>query len=531
MKRLANRFGNAGLAALLAAGLMVASPLSLRPAHAETNKTDKSKDASKDQPKAKDQIILKSGRTVEGYVIEENAREVKVRVVVSGIEAVTTYAKTDILEVKRGVVEVKATISKDAQPADDKKAEDSGSATKDEDAAAEEDPDQTRLYYVNVKGRFGFDISTTPLQQVFDEADKYFKDTVDGMGEMSGQTVVDPAKRDRNIVVLKLDTVAQTGFGSVFQAEDIGPVVENQIVNRGRRVVFWVKTAGGGSAFMPFISPEIFFTSDGKLGGIGDLDEHETGDHMVDEKLIGAFMGHAQGFTIKGGYGDHVPALNAMLRKHFWLFVKFEGGKPIYLQRELKESDGDGWTMLSDDGEGDNEDKEFLRGNDLFVLEPDWAEKLGISKGVADTIDDLAFRLGVHRNYKAIEGKDNKGQKALETWKDGIEQARLDILPGNQQSPPGRLWVKLSEIKVDGDFAERRQARGQRIAILNQIRAIVTRYAEVFDKQGGFRAQIDTMLAQERMQAEQDARANRRGEQGGNSGGGGGGRDGGGGIR
>jgi hypothetical protein len=200
----------------------------------------------------------------------------------------------------------------------------------------------------------------------------------------------------------------------------------------------------------------------------------------------------------------------------------------VYLQRPLKPEDGDGWTLLSDDGEGENEDKEALRGNDLFTLEPDWAEKLGISKGVADSIDDLAFRMGIQRNYKAISGKDSRGQKAMATWKEGVEEAVRQIAPppGSEQAPMGKLWVKFNEIGVNGDFNDRKQARGQRLAILSQIRSIVTRYAEVFDPEGQFRAQIDTRISAERLAAEQDARANRRGD---NSGGGGGGTGGGGG--
>lgn len=538
MKRLITWAGKGGLAAVLVLGLAVLAPMSVQPALAET-KTDKAKEPAKDakgEAKPKDQIILKSGRTVEGYVIEEGAREVKVRVVVSGIEAVTTYAKSDILEIKRGAIAVDAKADdKKALKADDKKGDekDNDSASKDAASAEDEDPDQTRLYIVELKGRFGFDVSKTPLEQVFVEADKYFNDAVPGSGEMQGKTVVDPSKRERNVVVLKLDTMARGDFGSVFVAEDIGPVVEDQIVDRGRRVVFWIETAGGASAFLPFISPEIYFTSDGKLGGIDDLDKFDSGDHMVNEKLIGAFIGHAQGFTIKGGHGDAVPVLNAMLRKHFWLFVKFEGGKPVYLQRELKPEDGDGWTLLSDDGKGENEDKEALRGNDLFTLEPDWAEKLGISKGVADSIDDLAFRMGVQRNYKAVSGKDNRGQKAQTTWKEGIEEAVRQIAPppGNDNVPVGKLWIKFNETSVNGDFSQRKQARGVRIAILGQIRAIVARYAEVFDKEGQFRADIDTRIAAERLAAEQDARANRRGSSGGDTGGGGGGGGGNDGIR
>lgn len=471
------------------------------------------KAGEKDAAKQKDVVILKSGKTVEGFVLEENDREIKMRVVVAGIEATTTYAKSDILEIKRGqgpaiAKDVKAAagtgtpLTKKAD-ADDAKAEDDATA----------DASKATLYVVELEGRFAFDVSKTPLMNVFEEADKYFKDGVPGSGEMAGKTVVDPSKRDRNIVVLKMNTASEPGFGSVFQSEEIGPVVEDQIVQRGRRVVFWVEQATGGSAFMPFISPEIYFTSEGVLGGIADLDTFSSGDKMVDEKLIGAFMGHAEGFAIKGGYGDHIPALRAMLRAQYWLAVKFEGGKPIYLQHEPTESDGAGWTILSDDGEGKNKDEETaLKGDDIFSLNNEWASKLGISDGVADTTDDLAFRLGIEHNYKVVEGKKNGGQKAVESWKSGLEEALRQARPpqGNDDRP-GRLWVKLAELNLGGaqDDADRRRIRGQRMSTLREIRAIVTRYGEVLDPNRQFIAQLDTMIAQEQLEAERENRARR----------------------
>jgi hypothetical protein len=489
------------------------------PALGKTPGTDKGGEKSeKDAAKKKDVVILKSGKTVEGFVLEENDREIKMRVVVAGIEATTTYAKSDILEIKRGQGPA---VGKDvkAATATGTPLTKKGDADKDADEAKAEDDataDETKstLYVVELEGRFAFDISKSPLAEVFEEADKYFKDGVPGSGEMSGKTVVDPSKRERNIVVLKMNTESQPGFGSVFQSEEIGPVVEDQIVQRGRRVVFWVEQATGGSAFMPFISPEIYFTSEGMLGGIADLDTFSSGDKMVDEKLIGAFMGHAEGFAIKGGYQDHIPALRAMLRAHYWLAVKFEGGKPVYLQQEPTESDGPGWTILSDDADGKNKDEETaLEGNDIFTLEPDWASKLGISDGIADTTDDLAFRLGIEHNYTVVEGKKNGGQKAIDAWKSGLEEALRQARPpqGESDERPGRLWVKLSELNLGGaqDDAERRRIRGQRMSTLREIRAIFTRYGEVLDPSRQSIARLDTMIAQEQLEAERENRARR----------------------
>lgn len=460
---------------------------------------------------APDRLLLKSGKVVDGRILEESETGVVMLVYMSGISARTTYPRAEIAEIRRGVnppPSAKASrVDAAALPVKPRQ-EEKGEGARALDAS---DPTLTRLYVVELKGRFAFDISETPLRRAFEEADKFFNDLIPGSGIMEGKKVVDPARRDLNMVILKVNCFSEPGFGTVFQTEKIAPIVKEQIVDKGRRVVFWVRLATGGAAVLPFISPDMYFTPDGKLGGIADLDEFSSGDKMVDEKLISAFMGHAEGFAIKGGYGEHIPALRAMLRKHLWLLVRFEGGRPIYSDRNPKEADSAyDWVILSDDAEGDNKDKEALRGNDLFLLEPDWAEKLGISDGTAETIDDLAFHLGVHRHYEAIES--NKGQKAVDDWKKGLEEAIKQV---NRQERPGlrlgKLWRDLGDIEGGSDFNERKRNRGRKMAILRQIRAIVAQFGEVLDPQEQWRAQIDGEIAKLRLEAEQDARDQRQG--------------------
>lgn len=496
------------IALAIVAGASRSSPVS-----AAEDPKQPAKDAPAANP-APDRVVLRSGKIVDGKILEETDTQITMTVVVGGMTAKTVYPKSDILEIKRDnnlkpagdvLASKKHVDIPEITKKKDKKADDE---TDDQPAVDENDPLLTRLYVVNLKGRFGFDIAKTTLVKLFEEADKELGDTVEGSGTMEGKTIIDPAKRDRNIIVLKLDTSSEQLSRAIFAAEDIAPVVKEQIVDRGRRVVFWIELAAGGAAVFPFVSPDIYFTPEGRLGGAGDLDEFDSGDHLVNEKLVSAYIAHAQGFMIKGGYGNHIPALMAMLRKQVWLFVRFEGGKPIYLDREPEEKDGPDWTMLSDDGEGDNEDEAVLIGNDLFLLEPDWAEKLGISDGTVETIDDLAFRLGVQRNYKAIEK--NKGQKAVDAWKSGIDEAIKNVAPQETETRRlGKLWRDLAEVPDGTDFDDRRKNRGRKITILRQIRAIVSQYAEVFDSDGGWRSQIDVQLARHQQDAEADARANR----------------------
>ncbi len=468
--------------------------------------------------KGLDRIILKSGKVVEGEILEETATTVRIRVIVAGISAPTIYQKSEVLEIRRAASESESkaeegSVTKEVVRADSKGAPGgSGSARsgKVEKKKQVIEAGAARMYVVKLNGRFGVDVSETPLRQMFEDVDKVFGDLVDGVGAEAGRKVVDASVRSEHIVVLRVQMGSQPGFGTIFRTAELSPIVMNEMVEKGRRVVFWVDRATGGAAFLPWVSPEMYFTDNGKLGGIADLDDFSSGDHMVDEKLISAFLGIAEGFAIKGGYADHLPALRAMLRRQNWLVVKFEGGRPVYLTRRPAESDGDGWVVLSDNAEGENKDKDSQKGNDTFLLEAEWAVKLGIAKGRAETTDDLAFAMGVQRNFAVLE--ETRGQKIFDDWHDRIESTISQINPKEAPGlPVGRLWRDFAEIQVGGDFAQRKRDRGRKIALLTQIRSLMSLYAEVFDPKGVERAQIDLQIDGLRQEAQQDAQANRGG--------------------
>ncbi len=507
VSRLLRRVAMGAVAVLLAAAMTPALPDWSSSAHAAQNTS------ASDAKKAPDKLILRSGTVVEGEILEETDSTVRIRVMMSGISAATTYQKSEILEIKRGdavpaeeepATSVRADARSSPSPSTRTGA---GSAKSDK---KDVDPGAAKLYVATLKGRFGVDVSETPLRDLFADVDRTFNDLVDGVGASSGRKIVDPSMRQNHIVVLKVDMFSQPGYGSIFRAKELAPIVMDEITLKGRRVVFWVDHASGGAAFFPWVSPEIYFTEDGVLGGIGDLDEFTSGDHMVDEKLIGAFLGAAEGFAIKGGYGEHLPAMRAMIRRQNWLAVRFEGGRPVYLTRLPTAADGEGWQILSDSGEGDYKDTSTTSGNDTFVLEAEWATKLGIARGTADTIDDLAFALGVHRSYTELDNI--RGPKVFEDWTRRIDDAIALVNPNELPGVPvGRLWREFAEIQVGGNYQERRRDRGRKLNILQQIRAMATRFAEVFDTDGAWRAQLDVMIAQLRLEAEQDARANRAG--------------------
>ncbi len=478
----------------LGAALAAPAPVDARP--------DEQKEA--EPAETIDRLILRSGKIVEGKILEETETGIRIMVVMGSLKAPATYQHSQILDIKRDLpFQPKPVASKDKNKGKD----DYVASRSDEEADA-------ILYVIELNETFGVHSSQTPLEDAFEAADKYFGD-LDRAGRVPSEL------RDKHLVIVKLDTQTdpRQGFDGIWRTEDIAPVVEDQLVDKKRRVIFWIENAGGGASFLPWVSPEIYFTNDGIMGGIGSLDDFDIGDEMVNEKQISLRLGHAEGFAIKGGYAEiGPPIIRAMARQQNWLSVRWEGGKPIFRAAEPPEGEGHLWQVLTDDGEGDNEDEFAFKGNDILRIDSDLALKLGLADGIADDIDDLAFELGVDASYAEVN-EDNRANKIMEKWEEEINTA-IENISRNPRTP-GKLRIDYSEIKVTGSYTDRRKARGKQIYILKQIRSILTRYAEVFDPDGTQRAQLDVDIEIHKQEQIADKNGSRRG--GGNTRGGGGG--------
>ncbi len=504
-------FRRIALSAALAVGALAAPFMSVSPAWAAETKGADAK-AATPAAATQDHVVLnKNGGTlVKGQILEENATSITMMVEFPGMPAVkTTYLKSDIISIKKDQ-------PADIAPAKEKKADEKkGDRVKEQQApTATAEDDAAKIMVIKLEGFLGRDITLTPMTEMFEKVDEEFAD-LDSSGN------VKPERKDKNILVFEVDaaTQPQQGFDGFFAAEDLALLLEKQF-SKGRRIVFWIKRAEGGAGYLPLISPEIYWQSDGELKGAGnDLDSFDMGDKMVNEKQISLRLGHAEGFPVKGGYGAGTgtpggAVVRALARSQNWMVVRMEGGKPIILERPPTDEDfaqSPNWTVLKDDGKDKNKDAKLTEGNDKLVLKADWARNLGLSKGTADTVEDLAFRFGVQRNWKEIEKP--KAQKALEDWSDSIDRALSRIRQqGNAQNPRGTLWRDLDDIGTPPPTTpdEAIKHDGQRIQILRQIQAILTRYKEVFDKNGQMVSNIDLQIMQVQKRIDDAKRARNR---------------------
>lgn len=178
-----------------------------------------------------------------------------------------------------------------------------------------------------------------------------------------------------------------------------------------------------------------------------------------------------EGTLLRNGYPFQLAKAFAYMQ--YVLSYKLVGGQPVFFEGFPEQAPEEGYILLVDDGNLEAgrrdslEDVIRLRINDWLVMDAALAQRLGVSKGTADTLDDLMFQLGVVGEYTQIE--DARGDRIIQAWRDEVTRAERNLL---------RLARDLQQIEVQGDYNERQRARGQQINILRQAQSIYRRYGE-----------------------------------------------------
>jgi hypothetical protein len=467
---------------------------------------DKSKDTTKDASKdtkveTLDQLIFRNGNKVEGKILAETETTLTMKVVFQGISSETVYQKAEILEIKRGAIKVTpkkdADKDKDADNTDDKKAEDAAKGgDADENKIVDKDgkaipAGNLKLYFVPLTGEYGRDLSFVSLEQIID----------------------DIKLRQPDVIVFKFDfefgihgehlkdfdiTGDADAWGQLETATDMAEVffrrLESADFPKKPRTVAWIKRAMGGAAFFPCSFPEIYFTKEGIHGGIGGLEilSKGVGDEVAQEKQRSLRLARAKGLAELGGHDPRF--VEAMTRRDYWLSYKIEGGKAV-----LKESrpDSPEWILLKDDGQEERADSSAdimrMQYNDYLTFNATNAKLLGWSKGTADSVDDLLFRMGIDRNFSILK---TKAPRLLTARSGDIRKAETNLRS---------LIDKYQRVRVrdPGGYRERTAARGQRISILKEMISIIKRFEKEINPATlpGYPGQLENVIT--RLELEQ----------------------------
>ena len=319
-----------------------------------------------------------------------------------------------------------------------------------------------RYYTVELKGAFGEDITQTPIRDAVKDARKNKADYLIFVLDNTWPTQEQEFTHEN-----------ENNFDQIFRAEQITPIFVEEIAKEWEKkptIVFWVKKAMAGASMLPFVSPNIYMTSEAKIGGLGNLTDslEGIGDEVVRQKQYSLRLGHAEGWAIAGGYDPRL--IRAMASKPYVLSVRYEGGKPVYIERMPDPLKGE--ELLTDDGIGEHKDKpgEVMRGegNDVLTLNAELAKKLLVSKGTVDSFSDLLFQLGLDRNGVEVKGQ---SKTITEGWVKDLVNAKKRLK---------QLLEEYGEIKPKppGGYDERRTARAQQIKKLDDMINIMNKYKE-----------------------------------------------------
>jgi len=397
-------------------------------------------------PDAIDELVMRNGRVIRGLITEETSSTVTMIVQIGGIEAEATYDKINILSIRR-----------DVEPAAEEGGPEAGERAggQDEAARAEADsPPVASVYYAELAGEFGRDIVPEVLRGIVDDARQHEPD----------------------FLIFKLDNEwslpenAQVTFDAYAAVEDLEPILTTEIEQTWTdppEIIFWVHNAMGGVSMLPFTGDRIYFHPEGKMGGIGTLDNllEGVGDEVVRQKQRSLRLARAQGIAIKGGYDYRL--VNALARKSYVLSYRLEGGRAVLFEGMPK---AENEYLLTDDGEGDNEDTQVQlinnTGNDVLTLRGREAMLLGVAEDtLASSVEQILDDLRIGRNAAFTKGKSDR---IRDRWTNGVRAA-------------GRRADEILREMQNFRAEDQVEALGFQIQKLQSIQNLLRRYGDAID--------------------------------------------------
>lgn len=355
------------------------------------------------------------------------------------------------------------------KPQDTEKAKDTKKDEKDKGYTGvnTDDPNCAKIYMIPVNGEVGRDFAAMPLREVMKDAKSVQPDYI---VLYINTTWKDFRGQDKNLYNPK---DASGAFNSVDKVHDIGLLLTDEIRDdkgwvKKPQMISWVRKALGPSAFIPFMTPKIFYTKEALHGGIGYLDYlfAGVGDLVVQRKQQSLRMGRAEGVAIKGGHDPRI--LRAMAWVDYSLSYTLVGGKPVFYENIT-----DGENILTDDGDAEAgrrdtvDDMMNFKGNDVLTLTTDVAKRIGFIDGEANSTEDLAYELGVSRSYRVYK---DRSAKIIAQWQKDSAVRRAEFF---------RMRDESRRIQVDGATAQERNAQRGRIKRnLQGMVDLLTRYRD-----------------------------------------------------
>lgn len=377
-------------------------------AQTEPAQTPAQAPAQNEATTSEDVVFMRDGRELHGKVVSETKSLIIFEYMDPTLKVKTklTLLKDNIIKIERDQ-EVKVAPGAEAKPTAPAPTSRTKTATPDRNfgiaraqAAVESAPS---VYLIPMKGQMGTDINAVVYKKVIEEIKEKKPDIV----------IIQLDSQDTDDALFSAKGREEEGFIDFDEYRQLVQLFRNELPSF--RQVCWVQDSLGISSMVAMAWGEMYMKPNARFGGL--VVARKTGfDQWQDEdvrgKMTAAFMAFVKSFLESGGYS--LVLADAMVQPKFALSATWKG-------REVE------WS-LNDKGEY------LVDGSDKRTAEfrAKAAEDFCISKGTAETLDDLALLLG-YREFRVMEGQAEKWCEDYVTdWRRAYEDAKKLFLDYEQ---------------------------------------------------------------------------------------------------
>lgn len=352
-----------------------------------------------------DVLHMRDGRVLHGKILNETRLLIIFEYTDTALKATTrlTLAKDDIAKVEKGVpvaaqpaTEAPTPTTPTASPTKPETTSPQPTHVYGTSRATDASSDAAKFYIIPMKGQMGTDVNSEIYQKVINDIKALKPDVI--VIQMNCQDVDD--------IVFNEKRQEEQGLVEFDEYRTLVRLFSTEL--RDFRQVCWVHDSVGISSMVALAWNEIYMTPKARFGGLDVA--RSTGfeswrDEDVRGKMTAAFMAIVKGFLETGGHA--LLLADAMIRPQFTLSASWKGRDVI-------------WSL-------DDKGEYLVDGSDRRTVQfrSKAAEDFGISKGTAETLDDLALLMG-YREYRVLDGQAEKMcEEYVRNWRRAFEDIKV----------------------------------------------------------------------------------------------------------
>jgi hypothetical protein len=365
-----------------------------------------------------DRLHLTDGRVLEGKIVEETRTSIIFRIVdrAIGLSVTREIDRRDIREIERDIP--LAIDRPDDEPLDDDDDESAPQVRERPDrprGLGEGDPNDESLpsfYIIPMEGQLGTDIHPIVYRGVLEDIRRVRPDVV-----VWRMKCADVSEEVLDLIAdeVMIEELRDPNRSIEFLMDDYRELVRmlQDEMPRDIHQVMWVHDSLGVSSLIALAWEEMYMTPSARLGGIRRLATRleEIGDEDVREKMLSATLGTVSGFLHRGNRDEYADILaRAMVLPRYKLSASWHG-------REVN------WFL---DTSGDYIVNNSTESTAEFRAKR--AEDFAISRGTAESLDDLALLLGF-REYRVLRGDSHDIiDRHVQGWRRDFRRARALLI-------------------------------------------------------------------------------------------------------